>query len=286
MKRKKIIAPSNAAIIAFLFIGTLAALAQFDKKLYDLYDADFSKEKFRAVKNEAFGFGEKFYYKVGYKFITAGYGYFKILSKPTYFKGRMCYDAQFGVRSLKKLDFLYKVRDNYRSLIDVKGIFPWYFEQHIREGGYKRDFRAVFDQKNHYAYAVYKNKVKKYAIPPYARDIVSAYYYVRTLDLSSFPKDTIIKLHNFYKDSTYVLGVKFHGKETVEVPAGKFRCVVVEPVVLKGGLFRNIGSIYVWLTDDERKMPVKVGAQIIIGFVGAELYKYEGVRGKIDAKIR
>ena len=40
----------------------------------------------------------------------------------------------------------------------------------------------------------------------------------------------------------------YHGKETVEVPAGKFDCIIVEPLVQEGGLFKSEGSILVWMT--------------------------------------
>jgi len=167
----------------------------------------------------------------------------------------------------------------------LHGIFPWFFEQHIREGNYKRDFLASFDQRKHIAITEYKGKKEIHKVDPYIHDIVSAFYYVRTLDLSSMPKDTVFYLKNFFKDTTYSLGVKILGKQTIEVEAGKFRCVVVQPLVVEGGLFKNEGHIYIWLTDDERKIPVKVGTKILIGVVGAELTKYSGIRGTIDAKI-
>jgi hypothetical protein len=154
-----------------------------------------------------------------------------------------------------------KVRDRYRTVIDAKGIFPYRFEQHIREGNYKRDSKATFDQINHQAIIKKKDKrtgktkVKKYDVPEYVHDIVSAFYYVRTLDLGSMKKGSIINVENFLKDK-------------------------------EGGLFKNEGEILIWVTDDDRKIPVKVGTEIIIGFVGAELTKYSGIRGPIKAKIK
>jgi hypothetical protein len=243
------------------------------------------QDKFRYVKNEAYGFGEKLEYKVGYKFITAGTGYFQILQKPGEWNGRPCYDIRFQVKSLESLEWLYKVDDNYRTVIDVSGIFPWHFEQHVREGNYKKDFKAEFDQENHFAVTDYKGKKKKYKVTPYIHDIVSAFFYVRTLNIGAMRKDTIFYLKNFFNDTSYSLGVKVLGKQTIEVEAGKFRCVVVEPLVMEGGLFKSEGKILIWLTDDDRKIPVKVGTKIIIGFVGAELTRYSGIRGPIKAKI-
>lgn len=75
------------------------------------------------------------------------------------------------------------------------------------------------------------------------------------------------------------------GRQTIEVEAGKFRCYVVEPLVQKGGLFKNEGKIVVWLSADDRKIPVKVATKVVIGYVGAELTSYSGLRGPLDAKI-
>ena len=236
---------------------------------------------FRYVDNNTFGYGEKFEYDVQYGFIKAGEGTMQIMPKPIWRYNRECYDVRFEARSLKSLEFLYRVQDKYRTALDIGGLFPWEFEQNIREGSYRRDFKATFDQTNSIAYA---NK-KQYSIPEYVHDIISAFYYVRTMDLSNMKKGTIINLQNFWKDSTYTLGVRHHGKTIVDVPAGKFRCVVVEPVDMQGGLFRNIGSILIYLTDDDRKMPVKVASKILIGEVTAELTQYSGLRGPIQAKI-
>ncbi len=237
--------------------------------------------KFRYLENSAYGFGEKLEYKVGYKFITAGTGYFHILPDPLYINNRKCYDIRFQVKSLESLDWLYRVRDQYRTVLDVSGIFPWEFEQHIREGNYKRDFKAYFDQMSNIA----KVDNKVFHIPEYVHDIVSAFYYVRTMDISKMKRDSVFYLKNFFDDTTYNLGIRIKGRETIEVDAGKFRCIVIEPMVVEGGLFQSEGTIFIWLSDDERKIPVKVATKIPIGFVEAKLTGYSGLRGPLNAKI-
>ncbi|MFN3306874.1 MAG: DUF3108 domain-containing protein, partial [Candidatus Kapaibacteriota bacterium] len=54
---------------------------------------------------------------------------------------------------------------------------------------------------------------------------------------------------------------------------------------VEGGLFKSEGSIYIWLTDDDRKMPVKVATKILIGYVTAELVSYRGLRGPLNSKL-
>ncbi|MBK9226659.1 MAG: DUF3108 domain-containing protein [Ignavibacteria bacterium] len=62
--------------------------------------------------------------------------------------GRKCFDIKFSVNSTESFDMVYKVRDYYKTYVDMEGLFPWRFEQHIREGTCKRDFEAIFDHQN------------------------------------------------------------------------------------------------------------------------------------------
>jgi hypothetical protein len=55
---------------------------------------------------------------------------------------RKAYHIRFRVNSVSSFDPFFKVRDRYETYMDVEGLFPWRFEQHIREGSYSRDFSA------------------------------------------------------------------------------------------------------------------------------------------------
>ncbi|MCW8811455.1 MAG: DUF3108 domain-containing protein [Ignavibacteriaceae bacterium] len=235
--------------------------------------------EFRVLDNKAFKEGEKLTFDVNYGFVTAGIAVMEV-PKIKKISGREAYHVTFEVNSVPSFDMFYKVRDRYETYIDVEGLFPWRFEQHIREGGYTRDFSAFFDQRKGKA----KTTEGEYEIPLYVNDIVSAFYYARTLDYSNMKVSDLIHLQNFYKDKVYNLDVKFLGKETIEVPAGKFDCIIVEPLVREGGLFKHEGNIIVWLTNDELKMPVKVRTKVVIGYVEAKLTNYEGLAGELKAK--
>jgi len=235
----------------------------------------------RKVQNNAFGIGERLVFDVSYGPITAGEA---IMAIPRYdtIAGRVCYRVEFAVNSLKSFDWIYEVRDRYLTFIDVEAIAPLKFEQHIREGTYRRDFVAEFDQVNHIARTTEGN----FPIPPYVHDILSAFYYARTLDYSGMKPGDQIQLYNFYKDKSHDLGVKFLGRQELEVEAGTFRTIVVEPLVREGGLFKAEGRIVIWLTDDERKLPVRVNTKVIIGSIDTELREYAGLAGPLKARIK
>ena len=236
-------------------------------------------DDFRKLENKAFKEGEKLTFDLNYGFVTAGVAVMQI-PKIKRISGREAYHINFEVNSVPSFDWIYKVRDRYESYLDVEGLFPWRFEQHIREGGYTRDFSAFFDQRKGKA----KTSEGEYEIPIYVNDIISAFYLARTFDYSEMKVGDMIKMQNFYKDKVYDLNVKYRGKETIEVPAGTFDCIIVEPLVKEGGLFKHDGDIIVWLTDDDLKMPVKVRTKIVIGHVEAILSEYEGISGRVKIK--
>jgi hypothetical protein len=238
------------------------------------------KNDFRKIENKSFTVGEKLTFQVSYGFITAGIAEYSI-PKIVKIAGRDTYNVMFNVSSNSAFDPFYKVRDHYETFIDVEGLFPWRFEQHIREGGYSRDFSAFFDQRKGKA----KTSEGSYDIPKYVNDIVSAFYLARTFDFSKMVEGDKVHLENFYKDKVYPLDVVFRGRETVSVKAGKFRCIILEPLVHEGGLFKNDGNLLVWLTEDEAKIPVKVRTKILIGAIDAELIGYSGVAAQVRSKV-
>lgn len=266
-------AASNTAADTLSFVKSASVHRPADQ-------ARTSTDTLRMMKNNAFTIGEFLKFDVNYGFVTAGEAVMTI-SDTTVIGSRKCYRVDFKVDSKPVFNWVYKVVDRYSTFVDAAGLFPWRFEQHIREGGFTRDFTADFDQINHIA----RTSEKNYPIPPYVHDIMSAFYFARTIDFSGFHPGQRIHLQNFYKDSTYGLDVCFRGRQQVEVPAGKFNCIVVEPLAREGGLFKSDGRVFVWLTDDERKLPVKVNTQIIIGSINSELTEIRGINGPITAKV-
>jgi hypothetical protein len=235
----------------------------------------------RYQPNNAFTYGEKLTFSVGYKFITAGYATMAISPKPVDVGGRPTYEVKFDVKTTPSFDKIFKVRDRYATYLDADGIFPWRFEQSVREGDYSRDFSANIDQRKHVA----RTTEGSFEVSPFVHDILSAFYYARTLDLKRMKKGQSFLLKNFYGKKAHDLRIRILGRERVETKAGTFDCVMIEPLVVEGGLFKNEGRIIVYMTDDDRKMPVKVTSKVVIGSIDCELVSYSGVRTPIAAKV-
>jgi hypothetical protein len=237
-------------------------------------------KQLKSKPNNAFRTGEKLTFDVDYGFISVGEAEIFIPEKKK-IMFRNSFHVTFKVKSKPFFDFFFKVRDKYETYIDSAALVPWRFEQHVKEGKYQKDYGAFFNHTKNVA--IHDNK--EYPITDSTQDIISAFFYVRTLDFSNVKPGYTVHLQNFFNNKIYPLRVIFRGREEVEVKSGTFKCIKIEPVITDGGLFKSKGRIFIWLTDDEIKMPVKVEAEIPIGAIDAELKSYSGIYGNLSSKI-
>lgn len=221
----------------------------------------------REIENLAFGVGEKFSFDINYGFINAGTASMEV-EKLIEYESRPCYQIVTHANSNKFFTSFYKVDDRVESIIDALGLFSWRFEKHLREGGYKADRTSVFDQPN--------NRVidGKDTIPvePFTQDALSVLYYIRTAKLEVGKS---VYAFNYVDGRKVNLEVKVLKKEKITVAAGTFDCLVVEPLTSSVGVFKNDGTLKVWLTDDRLRMPVLMKSKILVGSISAELTDYQ-----------
>ncbi len=221
----------------------------------------------REIENRAFGLGEKLVFEISYGPINAGTAVMEI-SQIVQLQGRDCYHIISTARSNKFFSSFFKVEDRAETFVDTGGLFPWRFEKHLREGKYKADRFANFDQVNH----TVTTDRGEMEIPPYVQDVLSTLYYIRTQDIVVGQS---LYVDNHSGKKIYPLEVKVHRRERVKVPAGSFDCFVVQPILKAGGVFKHEGKLTVWLTADEQKMPVLMKSKVLIGSIDAELKSYK-----------
>jgi len=257
--------------------GKILLPVNLKKSKFAYFDATQSID--RQVPNTAFREGERLNFVIRYGPIVAGYSTMSIPEVVT-INGREVYKVVTEAKSSGFFSAFYKVRDRVESYIDKNGLFSWRFEKHLREGKYRADKFVQYDQINGWAVT---NKNDSMRIPPCVQDILSSFYYVRTQKLE-VGKSIFIDNHSDNK--LYPLEIKVHKKETIKVKAGKFDCVVVEPILRASGLFKSKGRLLIWLTDDDRKIPVQMKSKIVVGYITAELKSMEGVRTETNVGLR
>ncbi len=234
----------------------------------------------RVMPNTAFGVGESLTFLVHYGPLAAGNARLAVPQLVTV-NGRPCYKITSELWSNKFFSSFFKMDDRVESHTDVDGLFSWWFKKSLHEGDYQSEHTVAFDQINHRALMQKGDKRDTLAVPPFVQDVLSAIYLVRTMKLA--PGDTV-RLPNHSDGKLFDLQVIVHKREKAQTKAGKFPCLVVEPVLKTSGLFQQKGRLLIHMTDDHRKMPVMITSQLYVkgfklGAIVAELEKVEGVPG-------
>ena len=236
--------------------------------------------------------GEVLSFRIRYGFITAGSAKMKVFVEQ-YDSTRKVYHLQTTAKSSGVFSWVYKVRDEVNSFVDYEGFYPIRFEKKLREGSYRADLFTDYFPDDSLAKVetirydsdmkIKKHKEYEVTVPPFSQDVLSSFYYIRRFDLKVGES---LFLTNHEKKKVYDMKVIIHRKEIVEVEAGKFRCIVIEPVIKGEGLFKSKGKLMVWLTDDDKKIPVQMKSEVLVGHITTELVKIKGVTDKIEARIK
>jgi len=208
--------------------------------------------------------GEYFQFSIEWNGLNGGSSLMQVQNIHTV-DGHRAYRIVTKTESNSFVSKFYKVRDRAESFIDAESLVSRRFVKHLREGGYKKDLDVRFDQERHQAMYAGGPTLD---VPARVQDVLSAFYYVRTQPLAT---GSTLSIPTHDNRKSYEMEVKVHRRERIEVPAGKFDCVVVEPMLKSEGVFQAKGSILVWLSDDSRRIPVLVKSKVPVGSISVSL---------------
>ena len=222
------------------------------------------------------GAGERPTMRVTYAHILAGRAWVGVDAQEH--QGRPLLRLTLRVRSEGFFAWLfrYKVDDYTVALWDPATGCSHGIEKHLREGRAVRDQRVDIDPKTGVA-RVEDRKVRQkvFELGPCALDVFSAFFAARQKGLA---RDGKLTVRVFDNGKLYDLTFKLLGYEVLDLPAPLGRRVltqVVEPLIPKGsGLFAQEGRLVIWVTADERRIPVRLRSKVAVGSVSADLEAY------------
>ena len=218
--------------------------------------------------------GEKLSYTLKYGFFTAAQADLRVENTDIKYNGRPAYHIIVEGRTAGTFDVFYKVRNRYESYVDQQTLLPYFYAENRHEGNWKHSDKVTFDQVNDKITAgkgtfPFKGKVF---------DFVSAYYFARNLDISKIKVGDQFTLRYFLDDGINSLGITYAGKERVTCPMGTFNCLKFNPTILPGRIFKKNSKLYLWITDDANRIPVKAHVEVIVGSVSMDLTAASGLK--------
>lgn len=253
----------GAAVLLLALIAHPARTQDDSPDLPDSSELTVTREVLPAVAMP-FRPGESLRFSVQYGFIKAGSAWLEVPEVSTW-NGKPVYRLVARAESNGFFDKMYKVRNRIESFWDKDSLFSWRYFEDRHEGHFKANDTLWFDPG--IREVRYKNG-QTYPIPPHVQDALSAFYYTR---FQALPLGGAVTFDYHASRKSAPMEVRVLGRQTVKTPAGKFNCVVIEPLLKAGGIFKNKGRLVIWLTDDDRRMPVLMKSKVLIGSISVVL---------------
>ncbi|MGK7395246.1 MAG: DUF3108 domain-containing protein [Candidatus Cyclobacteriaceae bacterium M3_2C_046] len=225
--------------------------------------------------------GEKITFRVHYGFINAGEAVMTIDNAIHQVNRRPCYKIDLFGTSTGVFDLALRIRDNWGTYLDTSAFVPRRAYRNIEEGRYRKyeivDFHHA--QKQAIVTNLHKEtkKVKKkevFQIPANVQDMVSGYYFLRTIDFEKLQPGDTVNVNGFFENKVYSLNIRFLGKQQINTQIGKLNTLVCAPIMPNNKMFDGENSIRVWLSDDFYKVPVKVKAKMFVGAIEVDIKEY------------
>lgn len=222
-----------------------------------------------------FGPGEKLRYEVQWRLIPAGEAELSLEadSRPGWWK------AVAKAHSLGYVSNLYKVEDEYAAVFRNPTFCSAGIRKVIHEGDRHREVEIQFDERRRLARLRDRDvsgntpsRQEQFSIPECVHDILSALYFVRS---QRFEVGRSFEFPLSDGARTLSIRLEVQALEEVQTEIGKFEAFRVEPDVFSGQLFKQKGRMFVWFSNDERRLPVQLLAQIGIGRIVATLTSVE-----------
>ncbi|MEI7500499.1 MAG: DUF3108 domain-containing protein [Bacteroidota bacterium] len=243
-------------------------------------------QRFNPVKNEAFIRGEKLKFRAYYDSyvtgkVSAGIATLEVDHSMKQIDSRKVYHIVGEGRSKGAFNWFFKVEDRFESFVDEEYLFSWSFIRRTREGDFKYSDDVKFNQYSGTALSTRANK----KIPAGTQDVLSAFYYARTLDLSDIKPGQNIPIAFYLDDSLYISQIQFIGREEVITDLGRFQCLRFKPMVATGNVFSQPYPMDVWITEDKNHLPILAKSAVIVGSVKLELISYSGLANPLTSQV-
>lgn len=222
--------------------------------------------------------GEKLTFTLKWEMVPAGTAVLEVLPIET-LNGEHAYHFVMTAKTNSFVDIFYKVRNRLDSYVDLEMTRSLLYRKKQREGKYKRNVVVNFDWERQEAqYSNFGKTKTPISISPGSFDPLSALYYARLMDMQ---EDSQITRPVTDGKKNIIGVVNVLKRETITVDGETYDTYLIEPDTKDiGGVFKKSenAKIYLWITADERRIPVKVKSKVVVGSFIGELVSAKGVQ--------
>jgi hypothetical protein len=172
--------------------------------------------------------------------------------------------ARVQVQSVGLVSKLYRVNDNYMAVLG-EGFCTSTISGQYEEGSRRRETLVTFDAANKRSSYLEKDLVKnsivlqkEMALEGCVHDVVGGLMRLRRMKLEP-GKSFTLPLSDGKKIANAKIEVE--ARETIKTPAGSFAAFRTRIEIFDGVLYNRKGALHVWISDDQRQLPVQMRAR-------------------------
>jgi hypothetical protein len=236
-------------------------------------------------KNTAFTYGEELNFEVSYSWLDLAEAKLQISRRGHNQDEIPHYKIDVYGKTKGAATIFGKVNDNWGTYLNPQTLLPYQSYRHIEEGRYRKHELVYFDQKNKKARLELYDKdnknlkeAREYNLLTEVQDLVSGFYYLRSLNLSKLKPGEVVMINGFFDKELYNIKLIYEGSEKLETKIGKKETYIFSPEIPPNKLFRGNYPIKVWITKDQNKIPVKIKANLFLGSLHLDLVSTKGLR--------
>jgi hypothetical protein len=222
--------------------------------------------------------GEVLHYRIHYGLLNAGTATLTTLI--TNYQGKPHFYVKGYGKTTGAVRAFFKVEDHYESFIDYNSGLPSFYVRNVQEGSYTQHFETVFNQSNNTLILTDKEKNTSKVVKSVkdVQDMLSAFYYLRSLNPGDLKTGTVTKLNVWIDDELFPFQIKVTGTETINTKFGKINCLKIIPQVMSGRVFKDKEGVTLWVSNDKNLVPVAIKAELAVGSLKASLETYKNVK--------
>jgi len=227
---------------------------------------------------DPFRVGEEVVHNVHYFKVSAGELKMKVEPFSTV-NGRKSYTFAIEIKTSPLFSNFYRVQDRVETFVDYEDLVPRVFQLHVNETNSIRESKMLFDlEKNEATFWEKKvtkekgeeEKKEQWEILPFSQNVYSAIFYMRNFKWET-GKEYSFRVAN--EKENLVFSGKAIRREVLDTKLGPMKAIVIQPNIVLKGKFKPIGDNYIWVSDDDRKLVLRIESKIKIGTLVSEVIK-------------
>lgn len=251
-----------------------------------------------SVSAQLYSPGEVLNYKVSYRakmFPNTEVGTVSITTTEEEIDGKPTYKVVGHGRTLPVYRWFFNVDDKYTLHIDRQTLRTLRFESDLHEGSsYTFTSTYIYDWTNYTVATTWQSRQrevqhKTQRLTNETMDAISLFFNMRSVNEKDYKVGERYTLKMVLQDTIRQLRFRYIGREEKKIrQAGRFRTLKLacELGTSEGFSVIDGTEFYIWLSDDENKIPLWLESPIKIGSVCAYISDYKGLKYPLSSRIK